>query len=380
MDYKAVIGCGYGDEGKGKVVSYLCSNYGKSLVVRFSGGQQAGHHVVIDEKLDHVFSNFGSGTLQRNHSYFMPHCTIDPTGILNEASVLSGKCTPTKLYIDGKCPVTTPYDKIVNFCVDSKNGHGTCGVGVGRTLQREEDHYSLLFEDLFFKSILKEKLKLIIEYYKKDYVIIPKTDSVIKDFLNDCEDLTCSYFVDKCYGMPNEYEYDCCIFEGSQGLMLDQGIGFFPHVTRGFTGTKNIAEYAPEVYLVTRAYQTRHGYGPLTNEDLVPNIKKNPWEQNSSEGIQGEFRRSILDLDILNYVIEKDKYISRERDNKNVKLVMTCLDLIYGAYKLTRSGEYIVFNETQELTNESNFIDYIRFHIGIDTILKSHSPFFNEMW
>jgi adenylosuccinate synthase len=91
MEGKIIIGLGFGDEGKGITTDYLCSQYPDgSIVVRFSGGQQAGH-TVIHNGIKHVHSNFGSGTLRNIPSYFSEHCTVYPNTIKKERSVLLSK-------------------------------------------------------------------------------------------------------------------------------------------------------------------------------------------------------------------------------------------------------------------------------------------------
>ena len=125
---KAVIGLGFGDEGKGFTTDYLCSQHPNSLVVRFNGGHQAGHTVVYNG-LRHVFSNFGSGTLRGCPTYWSEHCTVDPIGVLNELIVLRDNGVTPKLYIDAECPITTPFDIHNNRKVEDSNSHGSCGVG-----------------------------------------------------------------------------------------------------------------------------------------------------------------------------------------------------------------------------------------------------------
>ena len=163
---KAVIGLGFGDEGKGLTTDYLCSLNPNSIVVRFSGGQQAGHTVVIDEKR-HVFSNFGSGTLREIPTYWSKYCTMDPIGIINELHKLKKLGINPLLYIDSDVPVTTHYDKWINKNSKTNIENGTCGVGIYQTIKREQDHYSLTFKDLFHPKILNIKLDLIRQYYKK---------------------------------------------------------------------------------------------------------------------------------------------------------------------------------------------------------------------
>jgi len=328
-----VLGLGAGDEGKGNVVSSLCLETGKTLVVRFSGGQQAGHSVVLPDGRAHVFSNFGSGTLQGAATYWSKYCTLDPVGVLNESNILISKGADPILYIDSECPVTTPYEIEFNRLLDDKNHHGTCGVGVGQTHQRQADHYSLVARDLLYPSVLRTKLGLLSQYYSESLNAL--TDSEIEDFLSSCRKLLRSTNIAIVESIPDGY--DDVIFEGSQGLLLDEDIGFFPHVTRGkndmthvLTLLNEVCEKPnfllddPQVLLVTRAYQTRHGNGPMTNMDLV--VEKNPHETNSDDGIQGRFRSTALDLDLLKYAVHSDPCLG-SKNSFNKTLVVTCLDV-----------------------------------------------------
>jgi len=368
MKHVAVVGCGFGDEGKGKIVSYLSTYSSKNLIIRFCGGQQAGHHVVLKNGIDHVFSNFGSGTLHGCDTYWSKFCTVDPVGIINELTVLEGKIhTIPKLIIDDKCPITTPYEKIYNRILDFKTEHGSCGVGVGQTIQREEDHYSLTAFDLLHSSILKIKLNCIRKYYENKRITIDNT--IHNDFIYICEhllEIDNIKIVNNFLNNDNKFTYDNYIYEGSQGLLLDQNFGFFPHVTRANTGTKNILELteSPEIILVTRAYQTRHGNGPMTNEHIPNDIKNNPYEENFDTGIQGEFRKTILDLDLIKYAINKDGYIK----NHNFILAITCLDLL-NSYTLTYNGNILNFG------NENDFIEKIKEVTGCKEILISRTPY-----
>jgi adenylosuccinate synthase len=359
---KVVLGCGFGDEGKGKVVSYICSLSPKpDLIVRFSGGQQAGHRVIINN-IDHVFSNFGSGTLQGIPTYWSKYCTVDPVGILNELDVLKSKGINPILYIDSHCPITTPFDKEMNCNNDYISQHGTCGVGVGQTWQREEDLYSLTLYDLQYPWVLKEKLKILCRDY---YYNVTNSISVIEHFLNDCSELL--EYIHIVYNeelLSKKY----ILFEGSQGLLLDQHFGFFPHVTRSNTGLKNVVKILnreiPEVWLVTRAYQTRHGNGPMSNEH-IPFTIHNQHEHNKEDGYQGKFRKTILDLDLLKYAIYKDKYIK----DANKKLVITCMDVI-DEYMCTKNGEVFIYSKIND------YIESIARYLGISisSIYLSYGP------
>ena len=334
---KAVIGLGFGDEGKGMMVNYLCSHVTNPIVVRYSGGQQAAHTVWADNH-QHVFSNFGAGSLQGVPTYWSKYCTVDPSGALNELELLLDVCNPS-LYIDPKAPVTTPYEKHFAQNDEKTIANGTCGVGVGATHQREEDFYHLLFEDLYFPKQLRWKLDRIKDYYGF------ADDVDIWDFIRDCED-----FLDSsCVSLSDQSILDgyTPVFEGSQGLLLDQHYGFFPHVTRSNTGTKNILEmgYRPECYLMTRGYQTRHGNGPMSNEQYAHLLDYSaPHESNQANTYQGKFRTSVLDIDLLQYAIRKDNNLK----GLDCTLVVTCLDQMNPPYPVTIAGNIYQFKSANE--------------------------------
>lgn len=353
----AVIGLGFGDEGKGLTVNNICKflPIDDTIVVRYSGGQQAGHTVTTSDGRSHVFSNFGSGSFQGMATYWSKYCTVDPLGIFNEFDALKSKGVIPHLYIDKNAPVTTTYDKMFNQKTDAVTGHGTCGVGVGATFQREERFYSLLAGDLLFPSVVETKLELIRKYYKFD-------QRCTDNFLRYCEFVKDTFAIVD--GIPNAKNY---VFESSQGLLLDQNFGFFPHVTRSSVGTKNILEmgFEPELYLVTRAFQTRHGNGPMTNTHLPHNITDNPKETNILNRFQGEFRKSLLDLDLLKYGMQKDHYINT---HPHKSLVITCLDLMKNEYRYTIGGRI------QNCLTQEEFVAQIAWHLGINNVHAISSP------
>jgi len=364
---KLVIGAGFGDEGKGLVTDWLCRSCAKPIVVRFSGGQQAGHTVVTGN-VRHVFSNFGSGSLQGAPTYFSQFCSIDPVGIMNELAVLLAKGAQPLLYIDNDCPVTTPYDIARNR---QHHPHGSCGLGVGDTFNREAQHFSLTFGDLFYPWVVETRLDLLRSFFYKEYA-----DVDVEAFQSCCAAVVKSAYVRRSNGLPAGSWSDI-LYEGAQGLLLDQHFGFFPYVTRANTGSANAvllhenaggnvanASKGMEVWLVTRAYQTRHGNGPMTNEQLPHNIKANPQETNVCNPFQGQFRRSLLDLDLLAYAINRDKLL---RARQNWHVVITCLDHIRNEYRFTQQGQIICCD------NERDFVSRIAAVLGCSSIYLSHS-------
>ena len=143
-----VLGLQYGDEGKGTVVECLVRRAvlrgvepSKVLVVRFNGGPQAAHHVVLDDGTHHVFSQFGSGSLSGARTLIARRALIAPDRIAREAMALArlGVVKPLdQLSIDGKCCVVTPWHAVLSrlrvllpTIVDGRPRPGTTGVGVG---------------------------------------------------------------------------------------------------------------------------------------------------------------------------------------------------------------------------------------------------------
>ena len=361
-----VLGLGYGDEGKGLVTSYLCSqnNPEETVVVRFSGGHQVGHTVVKDG-IRHIFSNFGSGTLHGVPTYWSRFCTFAPDAALEEYKDLVSKGVTPKLIISPLCPVTTPFDIAHNRRKEEHLQHGSCGVGFGSTIERHERHFRLYAGDLFYERIAREKLRLIAEYYDPHlYFLEEQTRHQIETFLEKATqfirmdgielDQRDNYY---CVGRQN------LIFEGSQGILLDMDFGFFPHVTRSNTTSKNAMElikelasstiirYPADKHYVTRAYQTRHGNGFMSTEGTDLKLINNENETNKLHDWQGEFRIGIMDLDMINYALRIDDEFGPFCDKH---LFITCMDQTEGAIKATCNNgkeEFIVkgFDELESL-------------------------------
>lgn len=347
MSNKAVIGLGYGDEGKGVTTEYLCSqDPGNTIVVRFSGGQQAGHKVIKGET-EHIFSNFGAGTLSGCPTYWSQYCTFDPMGMLKEMSILKGKGLNPELYIHPLCAVTTPYDRAANQC-SVEVEHGTCGQGIFKTKNRTTHGITLTVADLVFLTPLHldGMLRAIKSYYQVDQLDLT-------DFWNSVYDLRT--LINKNIFITNDIpsKYNHVIFEGSQGLMLDEFIGQMPHCTPSDVTVRPVIELAngplDEVFIVTRSYQTRHGNGPMTNENHPVELVNNEKETNKTNPWQGEFRTSVLDLDQLIHAKQKgiDKFIHPET---KVNLVITCMDQM-SEYLVSKEGKINSFTKAEDFVN-----------------------------
>lgn len=324
-----VIGLGFGDEGKGITTDFLASQNPDAVVIRFSGGQQAAHTVMIDNQ-KHVHSSFASGALRGLPSYFTEHCTIHPTFLLNEQEELKTKQGNIDLHIHPLAKVTTPFDVWQNRTNARNLEHGTCGKGVGATMKRNESPYKLLAIDLIApREMLIEKLKNIAYYYGF-------TEEQGREDLHTFLDA-----IDKINWKIDDYTYlnsfNHLIFEGSQGILLDMDHGVFPHVTYASTTSKNAYEVCKflkieeiEMYYVTRAYATRHGNGWMSNEKQI-HLKNNEEETCTFNEFQKDLRFGELDYDLLNYALQLDgAYIASTKKH----LVVTCLDQLDETFKI----------------------------------------------
>jgi adenylosuccinate synthase len=327
MNAQIVVGLGFGDEGKGITTDFLCSQNENSLVVRFSGGQQCGHNVCLGE-LNHVHSNFGSGTLRGLPSFFSEHCTFYPVTMFNEGRVLNSKNVFPWLHLHPLTKLTTPYDVIANRILERKNNHGSCGLGIGTTMKRDEIGYKLYAIDLTNFSTLMFKVNEIGKYYENQLEFTEKD----KEWLE--EELENFYtFIPLLQYQLNDYSFlqsfENIIFEGSQGIMLDQHHGIFPHVTFANTTSKNAVEICDklniknrEIFYVTRCYSTRHGFGWMPNEEKISLVNTEA-EINVFNEHQKDFRIGEIDYDLLYYALRIDELYS---GNVEKNLVVTCLD------------------------------------------------------
>lgn len=323
MSGSIVLGCGYGDEGKGLTVHNLCRP--TSLVVRFSGGQQAGH-TVIHNGIKHIFSNFGSGTFKGCPTFFTEDTCIYPKTISVEWGALTSKGVNPTLYVHPLARVTTPFDVWAGRIQERRVRHGSCGLGIGTTMKRNEGPVKFYAVDLLGPpSFVSNKLRAVRDYYG-----FKETDLVSEDrarFLTDCEAFAEAignrrFQICRFGDLPS---YSDLVFEGSQGILLDMDHGVFPNVTFANTTSKNAWKYIRgnvEIYYVTRCYHTRHGNGPFETSPI--SLVNTQEEINVPNDWQGEFRVGEINYGLLRHAISLDRFY-HPRDEKS-NLVVSCLD------------------------------------------------------
>lgn len=341
---KAVVGANFGDEGKGLMTDFLVNKHQSNMVIRFNGGAQAGHTVETPDGRRHVFSHFGSGSFAGAETLLSRFFIVNPMVFRKERiELLNKQPVNLSIMIDLSAPVTTPFDMLLNQMVEEKRAgfrHGSCGLGIGETVERTEKYLNLSVMDLMNESVLTDNLIKIrdtwVPYRKQvlglsddqDHILM--SDQLIENYLYDV-----LYLLEYArLGWDSTvFRYaENPIFEGAQGLLLDQDHEYFPHVTRSSTGIKNILTILGptykelEVVYATRAYLTRHGAGPFSAE--LPTI---PFlgvvdETNIDNAWQGSLRFSYLDLDLLKKTIVSDLFTNKTNIKVHPVLAITCLD------------------------------------------------------
>lgn len=324
-----VIGTLLGDEGKGSCVSFLCerafqANLPIRFIVRFSGGPQTAHNVIYNN-IHHTFSQFGSGSLQGIPTILTRFVVINPFNLMHEGYSLTQKTgwNPfNELLISENALLITPIHRWINQQREIARGadaHGSCGEGVGETRLYDINHpdLSLKMSDLLPGNVeeIEKKLTALASYAEE--MIGNKWDdpdntleSLAKSYQNLSEDGFLNIVDDQFISERLNDGYN--IWEGSQGVLLDESLGFFPHTTWSSVTPANaqllLEEAGKEkgnVVGVVRTYFTRHGAGPFPSEieDNEENQNLFPEAHNTYGRFQGGWRRGWFDLPLFEYAV-----------------------------------------------------------------------------
>jgi adenylosuccinate synthase len=319
------VGLGFGDEGKGATVDFLCRHLGADLVVRYSGGSQAAHGVVLPDGRRHVFSQFGAGTLAGVPTYLGPQVIISPTALAREADHLEtlGVADPfATLSVHPDALVATFFHQALNRLKEAARGdgrHGSCGHGIGEARSGWLRHGSdaVQARDLKDRSALRRKLELLRQRTLLDLQEfagrVPVEDAEAADLLGVAAEEVADRLLRVGERVRLAAEVPACeiaVFEGAQGVLLDEWYGFHPHTTWSTVTPHHGRELAQRAKAgrvvtlgITRAFTTRHGAGPLPTHDPALTARLadpvNPWNR-----WQGALRVGWLDLVLLRYAVE----------------------------------------------------------------------------
>ncbi len=253
-----VIGAQWGDEGKGKIVDYLSEE--ADLVVRFSGGANAGHTIVTKE-ITYKLHLIPSGIVYPKTKVVLgTGMVIDPESLFKELETISkqGLSWENRVFISDRAHIVMPsYKKMdIELEKERRSPIGTTGRGIGVTYsqkaQREGIRICDLADEEFLSTLTTDEMQFLNPYIEK-----------IKNMMIDM-----ASFMD-------EYRNKKVLFEGAQGILLDLDIGTYPFVSSGYAAAAGAAlgggigpGAIDKVFGVFKAYSTRVGNGPFPSEFL----------------------------------------------------------------------------------------------------------------
>lgn len=332
-----VVDLGFGDAGKGLVTDHLVRTLNAKLVVRFNGGAQAGHNVVTPDGRHHTFTQFGAGSFSQGVRTFLSrHVVVHPTALLVEAQMLESKGVERpldRIAMSEAARVITPFHQAANRLCELSRGaarHGSCGIGFGETVKDSLEHpaETVYARDLYDEAALRRKLSATRERKRmaliglcgKQLVGEPafarewayfERPGVVDGWIEEVRKLARLKLI-----KPEETLSDwsrgstSVVFEGAQGVLLDESFGFHPHTTWSTCTATNaerlIAEqlphHRPVRVGVLRTHAVRHGAGPLPTE--ADDLRGLITDHNTTNDWQGSVRYGWFDAVLTGYALK----------------------------------------------------------------------------
>ena len=276
-----VIGTQWGDEGKGKIVDLLAEK--ADCIVRFQGGNNAGHTLVIDGKV-YKLNLLPSGIVRKNTRSFIGNgVVIDPFALIAEIESVQKEglnVTPDKLTISDKAHLILPIHKTLDGIMEESRGAkniGTTKKGIGPTYEDKVARRGIRMGDLQNPVELKTRLESLMDHHNsllKGFGLKEQSASDVHQDLMAIKDKIVPYIgaVDQALTKANESNENI-LFEGAQGSLLDIDHGTYPFVTSSNTvagqaaaGTGLGAARKSHIIGLAKAYTTRVGTGPFPTE------------------------------------------------------------------------------------------------------------------
>lgn len=334
MPAKIVLGAQWGDEGKGRVVDYFAES--ADYVVRFQGGNNAGHTIVVGEqKL--ALSLIPSGILYPNVTPVIASGTvIDPKVLLAEMDMAAEKnLDPTRVRLSSNAHLIMPYHRKLDAAIErylGKNQIGTTKKGIGPAYTDKYARFGIRVQDLFDPKIFREKVEAaLVEKNKvlpRVYNTLPmEADEIVEEYLEYAERLK-PHVADTSLMLWNAIRSgQDVLFEGAQGTLLDIDHGTYPFVTSSnptaggaVVGSGVGPKAIDEIVGVAKAYISRVGTGPFPTE-LFDEVGEQMIELGGEYGtVTGRRRRcGWLDMLALRYAV---------RVNSLTRLFLTKMDIL----------------------------------------------------
>lgn len=275
-----VIGSQWGDEGKGKIVDWLAAE--ADIVVRFQGGHNAGHTLVIDGTV-YKLHLLPSGVVRGKLSVIGNGVVVDPAALLKEMDELAAqniRITPDNLLLSEHAPVILPLHSALDRASEDARGQnkiGTTGRGIGPAYEDQTGRRGIRLCDLLHPDTLPQKLEKLLAYHNTLLRGLGAAEMTMDDILpfalTAAEKL--APFIGPCWKRLEDARAKgkTVLFEGAQGVMLDVDHGTYPFVTSSNTSAAQAAlgtGVGPSqlgfVLGITKAYTTRVGSGPFPTE------------------------------------------------------------------------------------------------------------------
>ena len=351
MSTTVVLGAQWGDEGKGKVTDFFAST--ADYVVRFQGGNNAGHTIVVGENKI-ALSLTPSGVLYPNCTPVIGSgCVIDLGFLKQELEMLNEKNINTdKLVISANAHVIMPYHKLLDELIEEnlgKNKIGTTKKGIGPCYTDKIQRKGIRIQDLLHEEDFEKKVRKNVEDVNltltKIYDQAPLIADEIIDEFGSYKDIVANHVADTSLLISNAIKNKKTIlFEGAQGTLLDIDHGTYPFVTSSNTSSGNAAigsgigpKNLDKIVGVTKAYISRVGSGPFLTEQKNE-IGDFLIEKGAEFGVVTGRRRRCgwLDLISLKYSV---------RVNSLTELFITKLDVLSGLEELNLCVGYKNNNE-----------------------------------
>ncbi len=276
-----IVGTQWGDEGKGKIVDLLAEYV--DIVVRFQGGNNAGHTMVVDGEqfITHLIP---SGILQNKVCLIGNGMVVDPNVLVKELDNLSRRgidVSPKKLKISEKAHIIMPYHRQIDLAREKMKGDkklGTTGRGIGPCYEDKATRRGIRFVELLDSEVFKDKVNSVIEeknFYLEQYLSDKPLDpeGIINQYKDFAKRLA-PHVVNISLVMHQALkENKQILFEGAQGTHLDIDHGTYPYVTSSNTVSGNVCcgsgigpKEITDVIGIVKAYTTRVGRGPFPTE------------------------------------------------------------------------------------------------------------------
>lgn len=342
-----IVGTQWGDEGKGKIVDLLAEH--AEIVVRFQGGNNAGHTMVVggEQFISHLVP---SGILQNKTCIIGNGVVVDPAVLVEELDNLSARGVdvgPEKLKISEKAHLIMPYHQQIDLARESMKGDkkiGTTGRGIGPCYEDKSSRRGIRFVELLDPEVFSEKVTAELKeknFYLKNFLgANPLDPQTIIDLYQGFAQRLAPHVANISVGISNAVKAgQQVLFEGAQGTHLDIDHGTYPYVTSSNTVAGNACcgagigpKVITEVIGIVKAYTTRVGRGPFPTE-LFDEIGDQIQEKGAEFGATtGRKRRcGWLDTVLLR---------NSARLNGLTGLVITKLDILSGLPELQICTQY----------------------------------------